>query len=158
MQWMIGKFAWFFFKTMNVSGAEAIVAASSPWVGQGESACLVKPYVDIMTDSELHLVMTSGFSTIAGSVFGAYVALGVDPKSVLFICYVHHCLTVDFVGHLLQPLSCLFQRRLPSPNFATQRLMNPSLEVMSSSIVARRTSTVDQPTFCMHSRAAHFSD
>lgn len=80
MQWLIGKFAWFFFKTMNVSGAEAVVAAASPWVGQGESACLVRPYVDIMTDSEIHLVMTSGFSTIAGSVLSAYIGLGVDPK------------------------------------------------------------------------------
>lgn len=80
MQWMIAKFAWFFYKTMNVSGAEAVVAAASPWVGQGESACLVKPYVDIMTDSEIHLVMTSGFSTIAGSVLGAYIGLGVDAR------------------------------------------------------------------------------
>ena len=24
----------------------AVVAAASPWIGQGESACLVKPYVD----------------------------------------------------------------------------------------------------------------
>lgn len=47
---------------MNVSGAEAVVAAASPWVGQGESACLVKPYVDLMTPSELHLCMTSGLS------------------------------------------------------------------------------------------------
>jgi nucleoside permease NupC len=52
--------AWFFFKTMNVSGAEAVVAAASPFIGQGESACLVRPYVDLMTDSELHLAMTSG--------------------------------------------------------------------------------------------------
>jgi CNT family concentrative nucleoside transporter len=80
MQWMIGKFAWFFFKTMNVSGAEAVVAAASPWVGLGESACLVKPYVDIMTDSEIHLIMTSGFSTISGSVLNAYIALGVDAR------------------------------------------------------------------------------
>jgi CNT family concentrative nucleoside transporter len=44
MQWIIGKFAWFFFKAMNVSGAEAVVAAASPFIGQGESACLVRPY------------------------------------------------------------------------------------------------------------------
>lgn len=54
--------AWAFFKIMNVSGAEAVVASASPWVGMGESACLVKPYVDIMTPSELHLCMTSGHS------------------------------------------------------------------------------------------------
>ena len=60
MQWIIKHFAWFFFKTMNISGAEAVVAAASPFIGQGESACLVRPYVDIMTESELHLIMTSG--------------------------------------------------------------------------------------------------
>lgn len=83
MQWLVKGFAWFFFKLMNVSGAEAVVAAASPWVGQGESACLVKPYVDIMTPSEIHLVMTSGFSTISGSVLTAYVALGVPPQNLI---------------------------------------------------------------------------
>ncbi|TFK75343.1 hypothetical protein BDN72DRAFT_787275 [Pluteus cervinus] len=83
MQWMIGKFAWLFFKLMGVSGAEAVVAAASPWVGQGESACLVKPYVDLMTESELHLTMTSGFSTIAGSVLSAYIGLGVPPQTLI---------------------------------------------------------------------------
>lgn len=83
MQWLIAKFAWFFFKVMNVSGAEAVVAASSPFIGQGESACLVRPYVDIMTDSEIHLTMTSGFSTIAGSVLSAYIALGVPAQHLV---------------------------------------------------------------------------
>ena len=55
--------AWFFFKIMDISGAEAVVAAASPFIGQGESACLVRPYVDYMTESELHLTMTSGQSS-----------------------------------------------------------------------------------------------
>ncbi|TDL19391.1 hypothetical protein BD410DRAFT_876591 [Rickenella mellea] len=83
MQWVIQKFAWFFLKIMNVSGAEAVVAAASPWIGQGESACLVRPYVDLMTESELHLAMTSGFSTIAGSVLSAYISLGVPPQNLV---------------------------------------------------------------------------
>ena len=37
MQWLIKGFAWFFFKIMNISGAEAVVAAASPFIGQGES-------------------------------------------------------------------------------------------------------------------------
>ena len=48
---------------MNVSGAEAVVATASPWIGMGESACLVRPYIDLMTESELHLAMTSGQCT-----------------------------------------------------------------------------------------------
>ncbi|KAF8972918.1 Na+ dependent nucleoside transporter C-terminus-domain-containing protein [Flammula alnicola] len=83
MQWVIKNFAWFFFKLMNVSGAEAVVAAASPWIGQGESACLVRPYVDLMTESELHLTMTSGFSTIAGSVLAAYINLGVPATNLV---------------------------------------------------------------------------
>ncbi|KAF9038383.1 H+/nucleoside cotransporter [Hymenopellis radicata] len=83
MQWILKNFAWLFFKIMNVSGAEAVVAASSPWIGQGESACLVRPYVDLMTDSEIHLTMTSGFSTIAGSVLSAYISLGVPPENLV---------------------------------------------------------------------------
>ncbi|KAF9484501.1 hypothetical protein BDN70DRAFT_903662 [Pholiota conissans] len=76
MQWVIKNFAWFFFKLMNVSGAEAVVAAASPWIGQGESACLVRPYVDYLT-------MTSGFSTIAGSVLAAYINLGVPATNLV---------------------------------------------------------------------------
>jgi concentrative nucleoside transporter, CNT family len=52
MQWIIKHFAWSFFKTMSVSGSEAVVAAASAFIGQGESACLVRSYVDTMTESE----------------------------------------------------------------------------------------------------------
>ncbi|EIW83305.1 hypothetical protein CONPUDRAFT_164267 [Coniophora puteana RWD-64-598 SS2] len=83
MQWIIKNFAWFFFKTMNVSGAEAVVASASPWIGQGESACLVKPFVELMTPSEIHLVMTSGFSTISGSVLSAYISMGVPAQNLV---------------------------------------------------------------------------
>lgn len=72
MAWIISKFAWFFFRTMNIvslasdvrfwfywltllaqSGAEAVIASSSPFIGQGESALLVKPYVNLFTPSEV---------------------------------------------------------------------------------------------------------
>lgn len=36
-----------------------------------------------MTESELHLTMTSGFSTIAGSVLSAYISLGVPPQNLV---------------------------------------------------------------------------
>jgi CNT family concentrative nucleoside transporter len=83
MSWLIAKFAWLFFKMMNISGAEAVIAAASPFIGQGESACMVKPFVDLMTPSELHLAMTSGFSTISGSVLTGYIQLGIPPESLI---------------------------------------------------------------------------
>jgi CNT family concentrative nucleoside transporter len=56
LQWFIGKFAVFFFWSLRVSGAEAVVAAASPFIGQGESAMLIKPFVAHLTQAELHQV------------------------------------------------------------------------------------------------------
>jgi len=79
LQWVIRKFGWVFLKALDISGAEAVVAAASPFIGQGESACLVKPYVNSMTSSEIHQMLTSGFATIAGSVLAAYIGFGMPP-------------------------------------------------------------------------------
>lgn len=86
LQWVIGKFAVFFFWSMRVSGAEAVVAAASPFIGQGESAILVKPFVAYLTQAELHQVMCSGFATIAGSVLVAYISLGVNGQALISSC------------------------------------------------------------------------
>jgi len=86
LQWAIGKFATAFFYGMKVSGAEAVVAAASPFVGQGESAMLIKPYIPHLTSAELHQVMTSGFATIAGSVLAAYIGMGISPQALVSSC------------------------------------------------------------------------
>ena len=86
LQWFIGKFATFFFWSMRVSGAEAIVAAASPFIGQGESAILIKPFVAHLTQAELHQIMCSGFATIAGSVLIAYISLGVNGQALISSC------------------------------------------------------------------------
>ncbi|KNF00216.1 hypothetical protein PSTG_06630 [Puccinia striiformis f. sp. tritici PST-78] len=77
MQAVMVKFAWVFYTLMGVSGVEAVVAAASPFVGQGESVILIRPFAAQMTAAEIHQVMASGFSTIAGSVLTAYVAMGI---------------------------------------------------------------------------------
>ncbi|KAL5417713.1 hypothetical protein PMIN03_001413 [Paraphaeosphaeria minitans] len=86
VQWFIGKFAVFFFWSMRVSGAEAVVAAASPFIGQGESAMLIRPFVAHLTQAELHQVMTSGFATIAGSVLVAYIGMGINPQALISSC------------------------------------------------------------------------
>jgi len=50
-------------------------------VGQTEAPLCIKPYLQRMTRSQLNLVMTGGFATIAGSVLAAYVGMlgGDDP-------------------------------------------------------------------------------
>lgn len=86
IQWFIGKFSVFFFWSMRVSGAEAVVASASPFIGQGESAMLIRPFVAHLTQAEIHQVMTSGFATIAGSVLVAYIGMGINPQALISSC------------------------------------------------------------------------
>jgi CNT family concentrative nucleoside transporter len=76
----------FFFWALRVSGAEAVVAAASPFIGQGESAMLIKPFVGFLTQAELHQVMCSGFATIAGSVLVAYINMGINGNALISSC------------------------------------------------------------------------
>ncbi|KAF4804539.1 Sodium/nucleoside cotransporter 2 [Turdus rufiventris] len=48
-----------------------------------EAPLLIRPYLADMTLSELHAVMSGGFSTIAGSVMGAYISFGIDAASLI---------------------------------------------------------------------------
>lgn len=38
---------------------------------------MIRPFLALMTKSELHAVMTGGFATIAGGVLAAYISFGV---------------------------------------------------------------------------------
>lgn len=62
-------------KALGTSGAETLSATANIFVGQTEAPLLIKPYVSKMTQSELMVVMTGGFATVAGGVLAAYVAL-----------------------------------------------------------------------------------
>ncbi len=74
MQRVVWAIAWIMQRTMGTSGAESLSAAANIFVGQTEAPLVVAPYVDRMTRSELHAVMTGGFATVAGGVMAAYVA------------------------------------------------------------------------------------
>lgn len=86
IQWFITKFAHFFFWTLRISGAEAITASASPFIGIGESAILIKDLLPYLTMAELHQVMTSGFSTISGAVLVGYIGLGLSAQALVSSC------------------------------------------------------------------------
>lgn len=83
LQFFIVKFAVIFYWAMDISGAEAVAASAAPFLGQGENAILIKPFIAHLTNAEIHQIMTSGFATIAGSVFASYVNLGANPQALL---------------------------------------------------------------------------
>jgi CNT family concentrative nucleoside transporter len=75
-------------KVLKTSGAETLSAAANIFVGQTEAPLVVKPYVDKMTRSELMVVMTGGFATVAGGVMAIYVGM-------------LHNIFPDIAGHLM---------------------------------------------------------
>lgn len=83
MQWVVIKLGWCLQVTVGTTACESVNAAANIFLGQTEAPLLIKPYLSLMTNSELHAVMTGGFSTIAGSVLAAYISFGVDPSHLL---------------------------------------------------------------------------
>jgi concentrative nucleoside transporter, CNT family len=85
LQKIVHVFAWVMAKTMRLSGAESLSAAGNVFMGQTEAPLLVKPFIQRMTNSELHCLMTVGMATIAGSVMGAYITFlgGSDPDQLV---------------------------------------------------------------------------
>ncbi|HUP00083.1 MAG TPA: NupC/NupG family nucleoside CNT transporter [Gemmatimonadota bacterium] len=75
MQFVVKGVAWVMQRTMGTSGAETLSASGNIFVGQTEAPLMIKPFVDRMTMSELHCVMTAGFATVAGGVMAAYVGM-----------------------------------------------------------------------------------
>jgi CNT family concentrative nucleoside transporter len=88
MQKLVYFFAYFMQKLLNTSGAETLSAAANIFVGQTEAPLVVKPYVEDMTVSELMVVMTGGFATVAGGVMAIYVGM-LEP------------IFPDIAGHLI---------------------------------------------------------
>ncbi|MEO1101763.1 MAG: nucleoside transporter C-terminal domain-containing protein [Pseudomonadota bacterium] len=72
LRWITRAFAFIFRKTMGLGGATSLAVSANVFMGMTEAPVLVKPYVKGMTRSELFILMTAGFATIAGSVLIIY--------------------------------------------------------------------------------------
>lgn len=98
LQKIVYGFAWLMVRTMKLSGAESLAAAVNVFIGQTEAPLVVKPYLAGMTKSELLCLMTGGMATIAGSVFGAYMAMlgGGNPDTMMF--FGMHLLTASIIS------------------------------------------------------------
>ncbi len=98
LQKIVFGFAWLMRKTMGLSGAESLAAAANVFIGQTEAPLVIKPYLEKMTKSEILTLMTGGMATIAGSVFGAYMAmLGGDSPEEQSV-FGMHLLTASIIS------------------------------------------------------------
>ncbi|CAL1534109.1 unnamed protein product [Lymnaea stagnalis] len=102
MQAIIGKIAFIMRITLGTTAAESLCAAGNIFVGQTEAPIMIRPFLAIMTMSELHAVMVGGFGTIAGAVLAAYILKGV-PAAHLIAASVMNAPTALAVSKILYP-------------------------------------------------------
>jgi CNT family concentrative nucleoside transporter len=122
MPLLVGAMAWVLRRTLGVTATEALATASNVLIGQTEAPLCIRPYLPTMTRSQLMVVMTGGFATIAGGVLAGYVSfLGGDDEA----------LRVEFARHLL-----------------TASLMSAPAAFVMAKIVVPETETVDEGTVC----------
>lgn len=50
------------------------------WFKQPEASFTIRPYLEKMTQSELHAIMTAGFASVTADVFGLFVVYGVSKQ------------------------------------------------------------------------------
>ncbi len=61
---------------------------------QAESCIILRPFINKLTKSELHAVMTGGFATVAGSYIALLVEVGVSPL-LYFILQTLRIMQID---------------------------------------------------------------
>jgi len=83
VQWITAKLGWILNSTIRTTPCESMNAASNIFLGQAVAPLLIKPYIEKLTMSEIHAVITSGFATIAGTVMAAFITFGVSPAHLL---------------------------------------------------------------------------
>ncbi len=75
MEIIIKAYAWVMMRVLGTSGAESVVASAKLFVGQTEAPLIIKPFLALLTRSEIFTVMSAGMATMAGGVMAAYVAM-----------------------------------------------------------------------------------
>ena len=74
LEFAVRGFASLFRRILNLSGAASLGAAANIFLGMTESPVLIRPRLPAISRSDLFLIMTVGFSTVAGSVIAIYVS------------------------------------------------------------------------------------
>jgi CNT family concentrative nucleoside transporter len=75
MQRVVQAMAWVMARVMGTSGAESLSNTANIFVGQTEAPLMIRPFLPVLTQSELLTIMVGGMCTIAGGVLAAYVQM-----------------------------------------------------------------------------------
>ena len=123
-------FAFVFRRTMGIGGATSFAVAANVFAGMTEAPLLIKPYLKKMTRSEIFILMTSGFATIAGSVLVIYVAfldksgVGFNPTAQLLTASILAAPAAVAIALVMIPDAADAEEHLNQPEFGYESTMD----------------------------------
>lgn len=131
MQIVIRGMAWVMGKTLGTSGPESLAAAANVLVGHTEAPLVVKPFVGLMTRSELNALMVGGFSTISGSLMAIFVtSFNVSAGHILTASIISAPAAL-VIAKILQP-----ETEQPAQiDGATQKMERPATNVIEAAAI-----------------------
>lgn len=99
MQRVVQAFAWVMLRLMRTSGAESLDVAANTFMGQTEAPLVIRPYLPVLTNSELYTIMLSGMAHISAGVLAVYMqmlgvayaksqGIAVDSSQVFFASHL----------------------------------------------------------------------
>ncbi|XP_026324685.1 sodium/nucleoside cotransporter 1-like, partial [Hyposmocoma kahamanoa] len=62
---------------------ESVICIGNVFLGMSESILMIRPYIALLTPSEIHVVMASGFATVSGTILASYIAFGAEPAHLV---------------------------------------------------------------------------
>ncbi|KAI8777281.1 solute carrier family 28 member 3 [Biomphalaria glabrata] len=68
---------------LNTGPVESVVSAANIFIGLSEAPLFIRPYLPTITKSELHAVMTCGFSSISGAFMAMFIKSGAPASHLL---------------------------------------------------------------------------
>ncbi|MCI4643427.1 MAG: nucleoside transporter, partial [Hyphomonadaceae bacterium] len=132
LRWLTKGFAIVFSRLMGLGGATSLAVSANVFMGMTEAPVLVRPYLKGMTRSELFVLMTAGFATIAGSVLIIYVnflrpvmePMGLDPLAQLLTASIVAAPAAVGLAMTMIPEETETSERAHEPDFEYESTMD----------------------------------
>ncbi len=135
---LVQVFALAFRRLLNLSGAASLGAAANIFLGMTESPVLIRPRLPDMSRSDLFLIMTVGFSTVAGSVMAVYVSFldGViqDAAGHIFTASLISIPAAVLLARLMMPPEAEPEAEAPSREKIPQTIYQSSMDALTTGV------------------------
>jgi CNT family concentrative nucleoside transporter len=145
LKWLTQGFGFVFQRTLGLRGPPALATAATIFMGQVEGPIFIRAYLDLLTRSELFMLVAVGMSCVAGSTMVAYATIlkGVLPDAAA------HVLTASIIS---APAGVLLARIIvpPGPFEAREDLELAGDKTYASSVDALIKGTSDGLTVVLN--------